>query len=152
MDLLTKYAHFIALAHPYTALTVAQFFLDHIYRLHGLPKSIVSDRDPIFVSTFWRELFRLQGVKLKYSTAYHPQTDCQTEHINKCLEQYLRCMSGDKPKEWLKYLPLSEWWYNTSFHSSIKASPYEIVYGKKPPCIFLTNLLNQNLNCWTEVC
>ena len=99
VDRLSKYAHFIALAHPYSALTIAQLFLDHIYKLHSLPKSIVSDRDPVFVSNFWRELFKLQGVKLKYSIAYHPQTDGQTEVINRCLEQYLRCMTEEKPKD-----------------------------------------------------
>lgn len=66
IDRLNKYAHFIELSHPYTALTVAQIFMDHIYRLHGLPKSIASDRDPVFVSNFWKELFKLQGVKLNY--------------------------------------------------------------------------------------
>ena len=108
VDRLSKYAHFIALAHPYSALTIAQLFLDHIYKLHGLPKSIVSDRDPVFVSNFWRELFKLQGVKLKYSTAYHPQTDGQTELINCCLERYLQCMTGKKSKDWIKWLPLAE--------------------------------------------
>lgn len=133
VDRLRKYAYFIALSHPFTALTVAQNFMDQIYRLHGLPKSIVSDRDPIFVSNFWKELFKLQGVKMSYSTTYHPQSDGQTERVNRCLEQYLRCMTGEKPKDWPKWLPLAEWWYNSSYHISIKATPYEIVYGRGPP-------------------
>lgn len=133
LDRMSKYAHFIALSHPYSAMSLAQIFLDQFYRLHGLPKSIVSDRDPIFLSTFWKELFKLQGVKLHYSTTYHPQSDGQTEVVNRCLKQYLRCMTGERPKEWAKWIPLAKWWYNTSYHSSIKASPFEVVYGKGPP-------------------
>ncbi|KAH9735939.1 hypothetical protein KPL71_017914 [Citrus sinensis] len=133
VDRLSKYAHFLALAQPYTAKDVAQVFLDNIYKLHGLPKTIISDRDRIFTSHFWRHLFTLQGTQLLMSTSYHPQTDGQTEIVNKCLEQYLRCMTGDKPKEWSKWLPLAEWWYNTSFHFSSKITPFEVVYGREPP-------------------
>lgn len=132
MDRMRKYAHFMALYHPYSAISIALLFMDNIYRLHGLSKYIVRHCDPVFVSGFWRELFRLIGVKLHYST-YHPQSDGQTEVVNRCLVQYLRCMSGEKPKEWARWLSLAEWWYNTSFRSSIKVSPYEVVYGQVPP-------------------
>ena len=86
VDRLSKYAHFMALSHPYSAVTVAQLFLTHIFKLHGLPSSIISDRDPIFVSSFWEELFKLQGVELLKLTSYHPQTDGQSEVVNRCLE------------------------------------------------------------------
>lgn len=109
----------MALTHPYTALTVAQVFMDNVYRLHGMPSTIVSDRDPCFLSNFWKEFFGLEQVQLSHSSAYHPQTDGQTEVVNRCLENDLRCMCSDKPKEWLKWLPLAEYWYNTSFHSAI---------------------------------
>ena len=79
VDHLTKYAHFMALHHPFTAPHVARVFLDNIVKLHGVPDSIVSDRDKIFTSAFWRELFALVGTKLLYTTAYHPQTDEQSE-------------------------------------------------------------------------
>lgn len=69
---------------------------------------------------------------LKHSTAYHPQTDGQTEATNKTLETYLRCMTADTPQSWSKWLPLAEWWYNTTYHSSIKCTPYEIIYGQVP--------------------
>ena len=72
VDRLSKYAHFIAVSHPYIAISIAQLFMDHIYRLHGLPQTIVSDRDPTFLSSFWQELFKLQHVQLNMSIAYHP--------------------------------------------------------------------------------
>lgn len=133
VDRLSKYAHFMALSHPYTAKDVAQLFLDNIYKLHGLSATIVSDRDTVFTSTFWQEFFKLQGSQLCLSTAYYPQFDGETEIVNKCLENYLRCMCGDCPKHWAKWLSLTEWWYNTSFHSSIKTTPFYVVYGQEPP-------------------
>ncbi|OWM70560.1 hypothetical protein CDL15_Pgr014233 [Punica granatum] len=133
VDRCTKYAHFMSLTHPYSATTVAQTFMDNVFKLHGMPESIVSDRDPIFLSNFWQDLFKLQGVALLASSAYHPQTDGQTEIVNKCLETYLRCMTGDRPASWAKWLPMAEWWYNTTYHSSTGMTPFEGLYGFQPP-------------------
>jgi hypothetical protein len=79
VDHLSKYAHLCALQHPFTTSTVAQIFMDNIFKLHGMPHSIVSDRDPTFTNNFWQELFRLQGTQLHLNTTYHPQTDGQTK-------------------------------------------------------------------------
>ncbi|KAK8938871.1 hypothetical protein KSP39_PZI011490 [Platanthera zijinensis] len=132
VDRLSKNAHFMAMAHPYTAEGVAQVFMDGVFRLHGLPASIVSDRGAVFVSDFWQALFRSMKVQLKLSSAYHPQTDGQTEVVNRCIESYLRCMCFDRPRGWAEWLPLAEWWYNTTFHSAIHMTPYEVVYGQEP--------------------
>lgn len=82
VDSFTKYAHFIPLHHPYTAASVAKLFLDHVYKYHDMPLSIVSDRDRVFNSKFWQELFSLAGVQLQMSSSYHPQSDGQTERVN----------------------------------------------------------------------
>lgn len=76
---------------------------------------------------------KLQGVQIKLSTAYHPQTDGQTEVLNRCLESYLRCMCHETPQEWAKWLPLAEFWYNSNFHTAIRKTPFEIVFGQPPP-------------------
>lgn len=111
-------ADFMALSHPYTAKDVANSFMENVFKLHNMPNTIVSDRDSIFTSNFWQELFTLQGEKSQMSSTYHPQSGGQIEIVSKCLEQYLRCMTGDKPKEWFKWLLLAKWWYNTSYHFS----------------------------------
>jgi hypothetical protein len=132
VDRLTKYAHFFAVKHPYTAQSIAQLFLDNVVKLHGMPKSIVSNRDPIFLSKFWKELFTLYEVKLTLRTAYHPQTNGQTERVNQCLEMYLRCAIHENPKQWKKWLPLAELWYNSSYHTSMGCSPFKALYGYEP--------------------
>ncbi|KAH9313676.1 hypothetical protein KI387_022303 [Taxus chinensis] len=135
VDRLTKYALFCALAHPFTASTVATTFMDTVQKLHGTPKIIVSDRDPIFTSNFWTDLFSCLGTQLAHSSSYHPQSDGKTEAVNKCLEGYLHCFTSDKQSRWVQWLPLTEWWYNTSFHTSSKMSPFLALYGYHPPSI-----------------
>lgn len=133
VDRLTKYNHFIALKHPFTAQLVAKLVLDHVVKLHGVPKTIVSDRDKIFTSSFWKSLFALLGTKLTMSTTYHPQTDGQTERVNQCLEMYLRCAVHESPRQWKSWLSLAEMWYNSSFHSSLGCSPFKALYGYEAP-------------------
>ena len=132
VDRLTKFAHFVPVKHPYTASAIVQLFLDNIVKLHGLPQSIVSDWDTIFVSAFWRELFKLYKVNLLMSTTYHPQTDGQTERVNQCLEMFLRCAVQDAPATWKAWLSLAELWYNSTYHTSLGCSPFKALYGYEP--------------------
>eukprot|EP00253_Pinus_taeda_P025507 PITA_25507 len=133
VDRLSKYAHLCALPHPFTPTLVAQAFMHQTFKLHGMPTSIMSDCHPTFTSNFWQELFKLQGTQLQLGTSYHPQTDGQTKAVNKCLETYLRCFTSEKQHQWVQWLPLAEWWYNTNYHATTKMTPYEIVYGQLPP-------------------
>jgi transposase InsO family protein len=98
VDRLTKYAHFLPLTHPFTAQTVAQTFMDHVFKLHGPPITIVTDRDRIFTSKLLQDLFKAMKVSLHYISSYHPQTDGQTERVNQYLDNYLRCMVFLEPK------------------------------------------------------
>ena len=143
VDHLTKYAHFFALSHPYLASKIADVFVFGVVKLHGIPRSIVSDRDPIFISSFWREFFKLQGTQLKTSSAYHPQTDGQTEVINRCLEQYLRCYASQSPKKWEQFLAWTEYWYNTTYHHSTGTTPFQALYGR-PPLVLVNYLVESS--------
>jgi hypothetical protein len=96
----SKYAHLCALQHPFTTSTVAQLFMDQVFKLHGMPHSIVSNRDPTFTNNFWQELFKLQGTQFHLITTYHPQTDGQIEVVNMCLETYLRCFASERKNQW----------------------------------------------------
>jgi hypothetical protein len=135
VDRLSKYAHFCALQHPFTTSNVAQLFMDQVFKLHGMPHSIVSNHDPTFTNNFWKESFKLQGTQLHLNTTYHPQTDGQTEILNKCLETYLRCFASKRQNQWAQWLPLVEWWYNTSYHTTTCVTPFEVIYGQNPPLI-----------------
>ena len=135
VDRLSKYAHFTPMKADYTAKTVAEAFFHNVVKLHGMPKSIVSDRDKVFTSSFWQYLFKLQGTTLAMSSAYHPQSDGQTEAVNKVLEMFLRCYTYEHPKLWYKALTWAELWYNSSYHTSSRMSPFEVVYGRPPPAI-----------------
>ena len=107
-------------------------FLRDIVRLHGVPRKIISDRDSLFTSSFWRELQLALGTRLNFSTAYHPQTDGQTERVNQVLEDMLRMYVMDHQVKWEEYLHLVEFAYNNGHHSSIGMPPYKALYGR--PC------------------
>ena len=135
VDRFSKYCHFIPLAHPYSAESVAEAFFADIVRLHGVPQSMVSDRDPVFTSKFWRELMRLMGTKLHMTTAFHPQSDGQSEAANRVIIMYLRCLTGDRPRQWLRWLPWAEFVFNTAYQTSLRDTPFRVVYGRDPPSI-----------------
>jgi hypothetical protein len=132
VDRFTKYAHFLPLRHPYSAASVAKLLMDQVVKLHGVPISIISDRDRIFTSAVWKGLFKAVGTKLHYSTAYHPQTDGQSERVNQCLEQYLRCAVQDSPTQWRRWLAMAEFWYNTNHHTALGCSPFTALYRTEP--------------------
>lgn len=128
----SKMAHFIPCHETVTGAEAAELFLKEIYRLHGLPKDIVTDRGPQFRSEFWRKLMLLLGVKTNLSSAFHPQSDGQTERVNQVLEQYLRCFVNYNQDNWTELLPLAEFSYNNAKHSATQFSPFFSIYGYHP--------------------
>jgi hypothetical protein len=132
VDKFSKFSHFIPLKHPFSAAGVAKVFMQHIYKLHGMPNAIISDRDRIFTSLLWKSLFSLAGVSLNMSSAYHPQSDGQTERVNQCLETFLRCFVNACPNKWVEWIYLAEFWYNSSWHSALGFSPFQVLYGYAP--------------------
>jgi hypothetical protein len=130
--MLTKQAHFVPTNKTITAEDFASLFLHHVYRLHGLPSLLVSDRDPRFTSDFWQSLMRPLGTRLNISTAYHPQTDGQTERTNRTLEQILRAYVHPFHDNWSTLLPLVEFAYNNAEHASTTTTPFFANYGFHP--------------------
>jgi transposase InsO family protein len=132
VDSVSKRAHFVPTHTTITSLGTARLFLNHAWKLHGLPRSVVSDRGPQFVSEFTKELYRLLGIQLASSTAYHPQTDGQTERVNQELEQYLRLFVNERQDNWDELLPMAEFQYNNRVHSSTRQSPFMLDTGMHP--------------------
>ena len=112
---------------------ITEVFCKNIYKLHGFPKIIVSDRDAKFTSNFWKEFYKKTRITLNMSSAYHPKTDGKTKVVNKCLETYLRSFVIDKQNKWLQWLHLAEWWYNATYHTSVKMTPFQALYSYEPP-------------------
>lgn len=132
VDRLTKRAHFIATRGNADAPELARLFIDNVFRLHGMPRSIVSDRDARFMSRFWRALFGILDVKLRPSTAFHPQTDGQTERTNRTLEQVLRHYVNFRQDDWDRWLSVVEFAYNDADQESIRMSPFFCDLGRHP--------------------
>ncbi|KAJ0494986.1 putative nucleotidyltransferase, Ribonuclease H [Helianthus annuus] len=141
VDRLTKSAHFLPIREDYSADRLAQIYVDEIVARHGVPLSIISDRDARFTSHFWRTMQSAMGSQLNLSTAYHPQTDGQSERTIQTLEDMLRACVIDFGGSWDSHLPLIEFSYNNSYHSSINMAPFEALYGRK--C--------RSPVCWNEI-
>uniref|UniRef100_A0A803K8U7 Integrase catalytic domain-containing protein n=1 Tax=Xenopus tropicalis TaxID=8364 RepID=A0A803K8U7_XENTR len=124
--------HFIPLPALPSAKTLAGLFITNIFKYHGAPLNIVSDRGVQFVSRFWRAFCSLLGTDLSFSSAYHPQTNGQTERTNQSLEQYLRCYVSNNQSQWTEFLPWAEFAFNNATHASTGESPFYIVYGFHP--------------------
>lgn len=144
VDRLTKMAHFIPCKKTSSSEDTARLFLDNVYRYHGLPDDIVSDRGTQFVSKFWRSLFEALKVDIKLSSAFHPQTDGQTERVNQVLEQYLRCSVNYQQDDWTAYLSLAEFAYNNSVHASTQQTPFFANYGYHPKLDLLNPSIDNN--------
>ena len=131
VDRLTKTAHFLPVKTTHTAKQYAQLYLDRIVSLHGIPKTIISDRGAQFIVWFWEHFHAALGTQLLRSSAYHPQTDGQTERINQILEDMLRPCVLTYSQKWDECLPLAEFAYNNSYQESIRTAPFEALYGRK---------------------
>jgi hypothetical protein len=131
VDKLTKAAHFIPVKSMHKETNIVEIYMREIAKLHGVPKTIVSDRDSKFTQNFWKGLFKGFGTNLNFSTTYHPESDGQTERVNQVIEDMLRMYVMDKPSKWEDYLHLVEFSYNNGYQASLKMSPFEALYGRK---------------------
>lgn len=140
VDKLSKMVHFAPCFKTCTATQAAMLFYQHVYRLHGMPAFMIHDRGTQFTSVFWKELFSLCQVDQRVSSAYHPESDGQTERVNRVLEDYLRHYIDEHQDNWVQYLPFAEFAYNNSVHESTQTTPFRLNYGYDPltPSSFLS--------------
>ena len=141
VDRITKLAHFLVMQMTFALERFYRLYIREIVRLYGVPVSIVSDRDPRFTAHFWKSFQKAMGTRLTMSTAFHPQTDGQSERTKQVLEDMLRTCVLDHKGSWEEHFPLVEYAYNNSYQASIQMAPYEALYGR--PC--------RSPLCWTEV-
>ncbi|MCO5548471.1 hypothetical protein L7F22_029128 [Adiantum nelumboides] len=135
----SKQAHFVPVRKKIKSEHIVKMFMHNVFKYHGMPQSIVSDRDPRMTSLFWKALFENLGTTLKFSSSFHPQTDGQSEEANSIVQDLLKCYVLEHKATWEHYLPLVEYAYNNTVHTSTGKAPFEIVEGgKKVPPIFHT--------------
>jgi transposase InsO family protein len=132
VDRFTKYAEMIPFRNDYTAVQLGYIILDRLIRYHGIPKSIISDRDKLFTSNYWTTLLAAIGTKRKLSTAYHPQTDGQTERTNRTMKAYLRIYSNQQQNNWVSLLPMAQLAYNNKLSEATKQTPFYANHGRHP--------------------
>ncbi|WVZ84767.1 hypothetical protein U9M48_031757 [Paspalum notatum var. saurae] len=131
IDRLTKSAHFVPVKTTYRAKQYAELYISRIVSLHGVPRTITSDRGSLFVSRFWKQLQAALGINLVRSSAYHPQTSGQVERVNQILEDMLRACALTYSTKWDECLPLAEFAYNNSYQKSLEMDPFEALYGRR---------------------
>jgi hypothetical protein len=132
VDSFSKYGIMVPCSSKVTAKDSADLFLDHVWKRHGFPEKTISDRGPVLNNKYIRALYERLGIKAHFSSAYHPQTDGQTERMNPGIEQYLRAYSGMYQKDWVKWLPMAEFAYINALHSATGTSPFKCLYGRDP--------------------
>lgn len=130
VDKLSKLAHFIPMQSTYRVGQIAHIFMQSVFKLHGLPKTIISNRDVKFTLAFWRIFVEL-GTQLNFSTTYYPQTNGQTERVNQAVEYMLRAYAMQQLTQWEEYFHLVEFAYNKGYHTSLQMSPFEVLYRRK---------------------
>ena len=141
VDRLTKSTHFLAVRMTFTLERFCRLYIREIVPLHGVPVSIVSDRDPRFTAHFWKSFQKAMGTRLTMSTTFHPQTDGQSKRTIQVLKDMLRACVLDRKGSWEEHLPIVEFTYNNIYQASIQMTPYEALYGRS--C--------RSTLCWTEV-
>jgi hypothetical protein len=132
VDRFSKMAHFILTKDEATAQKMGRLFFTHVFKHHGLPKDIVSDRDPKFINKFWRTLWKRMGSELKISTSFRPQTDGQTKRVNLVIQQFLRNYVVADQQDSVDHLELAEFCYNNLEHSATRSTPFQMVTSKSP--------------------
>ena len=153
VDRFSKQAHFLPVKKTIKAKHMANLFMFHIFKHHGLPSSIISDRDPRMTSLFWKGLFENLGIKLNFSSAYHPQTDRQSEILDSIVLDLLKRYVGElaQGNPWEQYLPLVEYAYNNTVHTSTGKAPFEIIDGRPKLPIILRDILPPMNMCAIQV-